>query len=99
MEQKKFTEDDYYKLVATLWDIDAWLLQEKDFNPKWETICKALEIKPRYTDEHKTGLDDKTVKRITEALYHKRHFYQQYVEASENSKKTSEKIMDESYMP
>lgn len=92
IEQKKFKEKDYHELVVSLWNVDGNLLDYREFNMKWEKICEALEIKPIYEDGSKEHLSDKNVSGITATLYHNRHLFQQYLEASDNRRKSSERI-------
>src|SRR5690242_15184400 len=61
MEQHKFKEEDYIKLVATMWEIDANVLVYHEFNKKWEAICKALQIQYEYTDTYKTTMSEKVI--------------------------------------
>jgi hypothetical protein len=96
MEQKKFTEKDYLQLVTAMWEVDSNLGDEmRDFNPKWEKICLALDIKPQYDDNSKYRLSSKNIEAIATKLYRNRHLFQQYIEESNRSKKISERIMND----
>jgi hypothetical protein len=95
MENHKYIEADYYKLVAKMWDVDSDLLDYREFNKKWEGIAIALGLTVYYEDESKTNISKKLPGHIAAKLWHNRHVFQQYNEASERSHRLSEEIMND----
>jgi hypothetical protein len=93
MEQKKkATEEDYRKIVGTLWDIDGWALDYRVFDEKWKKICEALDIKPQFDNKDENNISGKNIEIIAARLYRGRHVFQQYAEQAERSKKISDEI-------
>src|SRR4051812_13493237 len=58
-QKNKLAKEDYIKVVASLWNVDGWLLDYREFNNKWTKFCTALGIEPEFEDkEDKTHLSE-----------------------------------------
>lgn len=92
MEQNKFNENDYKKLIATVWDIDSEVLSYQDFNKKWGAMCKVWQIIPGYADRN-TGMSVKVAEKVAAKMYRSRHVFQQYSEEAERLGKDMDEIL------